>query len=230
MKRSSDSPTNIRVSDLREQLENEVGRLMNDGNVKVKKSQINTMLKREIVDMMKLRFGSEVTSLLSGTMGFIQSRGKPSKTSGSGSVAQTQVNVQPGIIGRDLNVEQVDLDSDFDDIVIDLQDLDKMLYRADSQSTLQPPHDALISPDSPFKDAVSDRGLKNKEKKPKKRKMTTNSFVIGQFKGMSHLGLSQEIEDEDVPGNLSSGRFGATYDQPKSQRPEQTRPPLNKGS
>lgn len=34
-----------------------------------------------------------------------------------------------------MNVENVDLESEleyFDDIIIDLQDLDKMLYRADS--------------------------------------------------------------------------------------------------
>lgn len=50
-----------------------------------------------------------------------------------------------------------------------------------------------------------------------------NSFVIGQYKGQSHLGLSAEIDDDELPGNLSSGRFG-NYDQPNSQRPERKQP------
>ena len=170
--KQGDSPTGPKVNSLRAKMEAEVGRLVRQGNVKVKKSQIDALLRREVVDMMRLRFGSDVTSLLSGARGLaIASRGKHSQPSASLASA-TQVNFQPGIIGRDLDVENVDLDDEesggFDDIVIDLQDLDKMLYRADSQSTLQPPHDALIGPDSPFKgDAVSDRGVKEKAKSKK---------------------------------------------------------------
>ena len=50
-----------------------------------------------------------------------------------------------------------------------------------------------------------------------------NSFVIGQYRGLSHLGMSNELDEDEIPGDegqsFSSGRFG-NDDQPHSQRPQ----------
>ena len=140
------------MKDIRGKMETEIGRLMIDNHIKIKETQIRKMVNREIFTMMKN--GNTSESATQHLLGFPKQSVKTYESASRAS--RTQMADEIPIIEKALG-KVIDF-STIGEARIDLNELDRILYRGDSPKTLQPDDDSLLNSGTKFKEAASYRG------------------------------------------------------------------------